>query len=290
MNAAPGMSRPWLKVAFVLALVGYGTKMGLVPFHTWLPDTHSQSPSPVSALLSGALLNCAFLAILRFYQVCIASGNYAFAQTLLVILGFASLGVAAAFMVGQADYKRLFAYSSIENMGIMAIGVGLGGNAIYGAMYHAVNHAACKAGLFFLAGNVLMHYKTTLAADVRGVSRRLPLTGALLAGLFLAIGGTPPFGSFWSEFVIFQATINSAHPWLGGAYLVMLAIGFLGMGGVLLPMLQAPAEKDTKVQKENALTILVPLVMAAAALGLGLYIPPVMADLLHRAASLLGGL
>ena len=263
--------------------------MGLVPFHTWLPDTHSQSPSPISALLSGALLNCAFLAILRFYQVCIASGDHAFAQSLLIILGFASLGVAAAFMVGQADYKRLFAYSSIENMGIMAIGVGLGGTAVYGAMYHAVNHAACKAGLFFLAGNLYLHYKSTAAADVRGVSKRLPMTGALLAALFLAIGGTPPFGSFWSEFVIFQAALHSAQPWLGVAYLVMLAIGFLGMGGVLLPMLQAPAAIEISNEKEPVLSVAVPLAMAAAALALGLYIPPALAALLHGAAGMLGG-
>jgi len=153
--AAPAMPRAWLRAAFVLALVGYGTKMGLAPMHTWLPDTHSQAPSPVSALLSGALLNCAFLGVLRFFQVVLASGDAAFARTLLTLLGFASIAVATAFLFGQRDFKRLLAYSSVENMGILAVGVGLGGAAAYGAMLHAVNHSFAKAGLFLVAGNVL---------------------------------------------------------------------------------------------------------------------------------------
>lgn len=289
MHAAPSMSRPWLKAAFVLALVGYGTKMGLAPLHTWLPDTHSQAPSPVSALLSGALLNCAFLAILRFYQVCVASGDFAFAQTLLVLLGFVSMGVACAFLIGQGDYKRLFAYSSIENMGIMAIGVGLGGAASYGALLHAVNHSLCKAGLFFLAGNVLRAFGTTSTREVRGVLQRLPVTGVLLTALFLAIGGVPPFGPFWSEFLIFQAAINGSHPWLGLLFIALLAVAFLGMAGVLFPMLQGtPAGQETR-SREPALSVLTPLAMACGALVLGIFIPPFLSEALARAASALGG-
>lgn len=288
-SAAPSMARPWLKAAFVLALVGYGTKMGLVPLHTWLPDTHSQAPSPVSALLSGALLNCAFLAILRFFQVCLASGDFAFARTLLVVLGFVSIGVACAFMVGQTDYKRLFAYSSIENMGIMAAGVGLGGAATYGAIFHSVNHSLCKAGLFLLAGNVLRVFGTTSAHEARGVLARLPVTGVLMTALFLAIGGIPPFGPFWSEFLIFQAALKGPHAWVGVLLVALLAVAFLGMAGVLLPMLQgAPGERTTRT-REPRLSVLPPLVLAATALAVGIYLPPTLADALLRAASMLGG-
>jgi hydrogenase-4 component F len=289
MQAAPFMARPWLKAAFVLALVGYGTKMGLAPLHTWLPDTHSQAPSPVSALLSGALLNCAFLAILRFYQVCLASGDFAFAQTLLVLLGFVSMGVACAFLIGQGDYKRLFAYSSIENMGIMAVGVGLGGAASYGAMLHAVNHSLCKAGLFFLAGNVLRAFGTTSTREVRGVLKRIPVTGVLMAGLFLAIGGAPPFGPFWSEFLIFQSAMKGPHSWLGLLFVALLAVAFLGMAGVLFPMLQGTSGGRQTRRREPMLSVLTPLAMACGALVLGVSIPPVLSDALHRAASLLGG-
>jgi hydrogenase-4 component F len=288
-KVAPSMARPWLKTAFVLALVGYGTKMGLVPLHTWLPDTHSQAPSPVSALLSGALLNCAFLAILRFFQVCIASGDFAFARMLLVVLGFVSIAVASAFMVGQGDYKRLFAYSSIENMGVMAAGVGLGGAATYGAIFHSVNHSLCKAGLFLLAGNVLRAFGTTSAREARGVLARLPVTGILMMALFLAIGGVPPFGPFWSEFLIFQTALQGPDPWVGVLFVSLLAVAFLGMAGVLLPMLQGAPGQGTKRVREPKLSILAPLFLAAGALAVGIYLPPKLADALHRAASMLGG-
>jgi hydrogenase-4 component F len=288
-EAAPSMSRPWLRAAFVLALVGYGTKMGLVPLHAWLPDTHSQAPSPVSALLSGALLNCALLAILRFYQICQASGDYVFAQTLLLVLGFVSIGVATAFMVGQSDYKRLFAYSSIENMGIIAVGVGLGGLASYGAMLHAVNHSLCKAGLFFLAGNVLRSFGTTSVREVRGLLQRVPVTGVLMMALLLAIGGAPPFGPFWSEFLIFQSALNGPHPWLGVLFLALLAVAFLGMAGVLLPMLQGTAGPVERRANEPRLSVLAPLVMAGGALVMGIYVPPIIVDTLRRAADLVGG-
>jgi hydrogenase-4 component F len=288
LQAAPWMARPWLKAAFILALVGYGTKMGLAPLHAWLPDTHSQAPSPVSALLSGALLNCAFLAILRFYQVCAASGDSAFARSLLLLFGFLSIAIACAFLIGQADYKRLFAYSSVENMGILAVGVGLGGAASYGAMLHAVNHSLCKAGLFFLAGNLLRRFGTTSAREIRGVFGRLPASGALLAALLLAIGGAPPFGPFWSEFLIFQSALRGGQTALAVLFVGLLAIAFLGMAGVVFPMLQGEAPPESR-PREPILSVATPLAMAAAALLLGVWIPPAFSAALERAASLLGG-
>ncbi len=285
--AAPAMARPWMKAAFVRALVGFGTKMGLAPLHTWLPDTHSEAPSPVSALLSGALLNCAFLAILRFYQVCVASGDAAFARTLLLALGFASVAVACAFMVAQRNYKRLLAYSSIENMGIIAVGIGLGGTATYGALLHSVNHSLCKAGLFFLAGNLLSEFGTTRAAEIRGVLRRLPATGALLATLMFAVGGAPPFGPFVSKLVILRSAFAGGHPWLGLLLLILFSLAFLGMAGVLLPMLQGGTSRPSK--REALLALAGPLAMTAAALVMGTWIPPFLAALLGRAAISIGG-
>ncbi|HLG19984.1 MAG TPA: proton-conducting transporter membrane subunit [Bdellovibrionota bacterium] len=287
---AAQFSKPWLKVAFILALVGYGTKMGLAPLHTWLPDAHSQAPSPVSALLSGALLNCAFLGILRFYQICVAAGEAAFAQELLLMMGIVSLVVATAFILGQRDYKRLFAYSSVENMGILAVGVGVGGAATYGAMLHAVNHSLAKAGLFFLAGNILNAFGTTDAMKVRGVFQRVPVTGILLiAGLF-AIGGSPPFGLFVSEFTIFQAAINF-HVWFGVLFLALLSIAFLGMAGVIVPMVQGEPPAETvrmRVAGTRIFAVVAPLVLLSIVLVLGLYIPPFFRELLEEAAHLVG--
>ena len=153
-------------------LVGYGTKMGLAPFHTWLPDAHSEAPSVASALLSGALLNCAFLGILRIHQVCLASGLADFSEHLLLVLGLLSMAVAAIFITGQVDYKRMLAYSSVEHMGILAVGVGLGGAGLFGAMLHVVNHSLTKAMLFLVAGNLLAVYRTKTAKDVSGASAR----------------------------------------------------------------------------------------------------------------------
>jgi hydrogenase-4 component F len=289
-KAAPHMTRPWLVMAFVMALIGYGTKMGLAPLHTWLPDAHSQAPSPVSALLSGSLLNCAFLGVLRFHQIALASGNAEFARTLLVLFGFVSIGLAASFMVGQSDYKRLFAYSSVENMGVLALGVGLGGHATFGAMLHAVNHSLCKAALFLLAGNVLRAYGTTTAGDVRGVLRRLPFSGVLLtAGLF-AIGGAPPFGPFMSELTIFKSAVRSSGIGFGLLFVFLLAIGFLGMASVLLPMLQGDKPVSKTESREPVLSVVTPLALCVAVLVLGVYVPPPLSSVLQRTAALLGGI
>lgn len=288
MHNAPNLSRPWLRAAFVLALVGFGTKMGLAPMHTWLPDTHSQAPSPVSALLSGTLLNCAWLAILRFYQVCVASGDAQFARRLLLTLGFTSLTFACAFMIGQRDYKRLLAYSSIENMGIIAIGAGLGGAATQGAMLHCVNHSVCKAALFMLAGNVLQQYGTTNAGEVRGILRRLPATGWLLMLMMFAIGGAPPFGTFVSEWVIFQAAASASSIWLAAAFALLVAIAFVAMASVLLPMLQGEPETPN-AGPEKLLTIGAPFALVALSLVLGVYLPQAVTHLTRVAAVAMGG-
>lgn len=288
LRSGPGMSHTWLRAAFVLALVGYGTKMGLAPLHTWLPDTHSQAPSPVSALLSGSLLNCALLSILRFYQVCLANGDAQFARTMLLTLGFASMVVACAFMFGQKDYKRLFAYSSIENMGIIAIGVGLGGSATQGAMLHTVNHSVCKAGLFMIAGNVLREFGTTDATQIHGLWRRLPKSGFILMALLLAIGGAPPFGPFVSEWVIFQSAINQAHPLAAALFIVLAALCFLGMAAVVLPMLQG-APTTPRPVTERRLTVLAPLAMLVTSFALGVYMPPFLWRLIRLTAGTFGG-
>lgn len=281
---------PWLKAAFLLLLVGYGTKMGLAPLHTWLPDAHSESPSVVSALLSGALLNCAFLGILRAQQVCVAAGQGAFGQDLLVGFGLVSMAVAAVFITGQADYKRMLAYSSVEHMGVLALGVGLGGVATFGAMLHAVNHSLTKAMLFMVAGNILAAYKSKSTTDVRGVLRVLPASGALWVAGFLAITGSPPFGPFLSEFTILRGALDQGRGVLALAYLVLLAVIFVGMATAVLRMAQGlPGAGATRLPAgEAALAVVPPAVLAIMVLALGLYIPPILRDTLLEAARALG--
>jgi hydrogenase-4 component F len=291
LAVAPSLNHRWLHAAFVLVLVGYGTKIGLAPLHTWLPDAHSQAPSPVSALLSGALLNCALLGLLRFYTICVAAGDAAFAQRLLLVLGFASLLVGAALLLGQRDYKRLLAYSSVENMGVIAVGLGVAGTATYGALLHVVNHSLIKAALFLLAGNVLRAYGTTTAADVHGANRRLPVSAALLTLAAFAIGGSPPFGPFVSEISIFLGAMRGSAPWLGVLFVVILGVAFVGIAGTLLPMLhgEAPAGTAARAGRERLLAVAPPAALALLVVALGVYVPAGLDRLLRHAAAVLGG-
>jgi hydrogenase-4 component F len=284
----------WLKAAFLFVLVGYGTKMGLAPLHTWLPDAHSEAPSAVSALLSGALLNCAALGILRALQVCSAAGQAAFCQDLLVGFGLLSMGLATVFLVGQPDYKRMLAYSSVEHMGIVALGVGLGGAGAFGAILHAVNHSLAKAMLFLLSGNILAAYNSKSTSDVRGLLRVLPLSGALWFAGFLAITGSPPFGPFLSEFTILRAAIDDRRAGVAAVYLVLLAIAFVGMAAAVLGMTQGPpraalaGQASGRPVREALLAVAPPAALGALVLLLGLHVPPALRSAIAAAARAIG--
>ncbi|MBQ4567314.1 MAG: NADH dehydrogenase FAD-containing subunit [Desulfovibrio sp.] len=283
-------SAPWLKAAFIFLLVGYGTKMGLAPLHNWLPDAHSQAPSLVSALLSGALLNCALLGILRGHQIMRAAGLGDFSGGLLVFFGLISLLTAAIFIVGQGHYKRMLAYSSVEHMGILAIGLGIGGLAAQGAMLHAVCHSLTKCMLFLLAGNILTRYHTFSSYDVRGLRWTMPVTGALWAVGFLAVAGSPPFGIFVSEFLVLKGLFAAGQTWLAAIYLTALAIIFVGMSMAVLRMVQGSRPYDMPANPREPLwSILPPLVLAATVLCLGIYVPDWLWNFLQTGAALVGG-
>ena len=294
LAAAPGMIPAWLKTAFLFLLVGYGTKMGLAPMHTWLPDAHSEAPSPVSALLSGALLNCAFLGILRAFQIANAAGLGDFARRPLLVLGFVSMGTAAAFLIHQPDYKRLLAYSSVEHMGILAVGIGIGGGpAAFGALLHALNHSLAKALLFFAAGAVFLLYHTKNVSGVSGLAKRAPFVAVLFTAGFLAITGTPPFGPFVSELTIVLAALAGGHFWIAALFLLLLAVAFAAMGAAFLEMVFGDPPEDLPALEFHgwnaALILAPPAALAAASLALGLYLPERLNSLLKAAALLLGG-
>ncbi len=286
---APALHARWLRAAFVLLLVGYGTKMGLAPLHTWLPDAHAEAPSVVSALLSGALLNCAFLGILRAYQVLSAAGLGRFAGDLLLDIGLFSMALAAAFMVAQPDFKRLLAYSSVEHMGVLAVGIGLGGGAAFGALLHAVNHSLAKGMLFLLAGNILAFYRTKSTRTVRGVGAALPVTAALWVAGLLAITGSPPFGPFLSELLIVKGALDGRHPVVAGLFLLLLAAAFLGMARPMLAMVQGerPAGEPPD-GGDRWLALAPPAALGLAVLLLGVWVPPWLDAVIRAAARLVG--
>jgi hydrogenase-4 component F len=282
----------WARVAFLCLLVGYGTKMGLAPMHAWLPDAHSEAPSLVSALLSGALLNCALLGIVRALQVVGAAGEASFAAPLLIGFGLASMAFAALFILGQASFKRMLAWSSVEHMGLIAVAIGAG--SADAAMLHSVNHSLTKGMLFLLAGNILSRYRSRATNDVTGLLKTLPVTGMLWVAGFLAITGSPPFGPFVSEYAILRGCFAGGHEVVGVVVLALLVLVFLGMARAVLRMAHgaAPAAASApagEAAREPWLAVAPPAVLATLVIGLGVYVPPLVLKALHDAAAAIGG-
>src|SRR5574338_1492681 len=195
-----------VKIAFVFVLVRFGTKAGLAPMHTWLPDAHSEAPTPVSALLSGVLLNCAIYGIIRFHMISSAGMGSGFSGELLIILGIVSMGIAAVSIYFQKDMKRLLAFSSIEHIGIISVAIGFGGFlGIYGGMLHLINHSIAKPLMFFASGTISQKYETKAISKIRGIITTMPFTGVLFLIGGLSIIGLPPFGIFLSQFFVLSS-------------------------------------------------------------------------------------
>jgi hydrogenase-4 component F len=277
------LSKPWLHAAFVILLVGYGTKIGLAPMHTWKPDVYGEAPGVVGALLAGGLTTCAICALLRFVQIMNAAGDGGLARTLLLVFGLISIGVAAAFMIRQRDYKRMLAYSSVEHMGIITFGLGIGGLGTYGALLHMVNNAFGKGVLFMAAANLHRTYGSKLVDDVSGALRRVPATGGLFLAGFFAITGSPPFGLFLSELSIIKATFGAGAYWVAALFLALLATIFIGMGAVVIRVVQGPAEGAR--EREPWMTILPAVGCLAVVLVLGVYMPSWLDTGLREAAA-----
>jgi hydrogenase-4 component F len=284
---APKLSRPWLRSAFVILFVGYGTKMGLAPMHSWKPDAYGEAPGLVGTLLAGGLTNCAFLAILRFYRICFAAHDPSFARDLMIVTGLLSMAVAGVFMAGQKDFKRMLAYSSVEHMGILILGIGIGGAAVFGSMLHMLNNGLTKGVLFLSAANIQRAYASKTTDNVRGALRRLPVSGALMLAGFFAITGSPPFGPFLSEFTILNAAISSGRYVIAGLFLFMLAVVFIGMGATVLTVVQGkPSERASATTFRDEFSTVAPgLVLIALVLLLGVYIPRPVDTLMREAAA-----
>jgi hydrogenase-4 component F len=286
---APRLSRPWLHGAFILLFVGYGTKMGLAPMHTWKPDAYGEAPGLVGTLLAGGLTNCSFLALLRFYRIVNASGDSAFARNIMVATGLISMAVAGVFMARQHDYKRMLAYSSVEHMGILVLGIGIGGGAVFGSLLHLVNNGLAKGVLFLSAANIHRAYGSKSTDQVAGALRRIPVSGALFLAGFIAITGSPPFGPFISEFTILNATIHRGRFAVAAAFLALLVVVFIGMGSTVLAVVQGRQSDQARATefRDTALTVGPPLALLAMVLVLGVYIPAPLESLLRSAAATL---
>ena len=226
LKNAKALDPSLLKMSFVFVLIGFGTKAGLFPMHAWLPDAHSEAPSPVSAMLSAVLLNCALLVIFRFAIITNLVIGPAFTQTLFLIFGTLSVAAAAFFMFVQRDIKRLLAYSSMENIGLMVLAFGLGGPVgIFAGLLHALNHSLVKALMFCTTGNILIKYRSRNLDQVKGMLQAIPATSVLLFLGALALVGTPPFNIFLSKFLIITSGLQN-YIWLMLLCLLLLAVVF----------------------------------------------------------------
>jgi hydrogenase-4 component F len=278
-----------VRLAFLLALLGYGTKVGLFPVHTWLPDAHSEAPTPVSALLSGALLAVSFYAILRYYQVAAACLGGRFPRDALLVFGVASLLLAALYLFGQRDIKRLLAYSSVEHMGILAIGVSFGAPvALAGVMLHVLAHAAAKGNAFMGAGVFTVKFGSKQISALRGGLDVLPWSGPLFLLAVFALSAMPPSGIFRSEFQIVAGGLDAGNYAAAAALVVLVTVAFFGLTTSATRVLFTPSPHGL-ARSEPSAWMVVPVVAGVAVLFiLGLHPPGELTGLISRAVTQLG--
>jgi len=286
LNAVKSQLEPTvLSLAFVFLLVGYGTKVGLVPLHNWLPDAHAEGPTPVSAVLSGLLLNVALYAVVRCKVLVDGSLQNSFAKGLMMAFGILSVIVAAFLLSRQKDIKRLFAYSSIEHMGIITFAFGMGGPiANFAGLLHMTVHSLTKSAIFFAAGHAAQKTGTQLMDGIRGLITVSPAIGWGLVLGTLAILGMPPFGVFASEFLILTTAIRE-QPWATPLLLLSLAVAFASVFSKVQPMVFGETTAKRLPHRPAMTPVFVHL---ALVLMLGLWIPPFLADWYRQAAKLIG--
>jgi len=285
LDAVKGQLEPTvLALAFVFLLVGYGTKVGLAPLHNWLPDAHAEGPTPVSAVLSGLLLNVALYAVVRC-KVLVEGSIHALPGRMLMGFGLLSALLGAFFLFRQRDIKRLFAYSSIEHMGIVTFAFGMGGAvANFAALLHMTVHSLTKSAIFFAAGHAAQTAGTQRMDGIRGLLALSPTIGwGLMLGA-LAILGLPPFGVFASEFLILTTAMRD-HPWATPLLLAALAVAFAAIFGRVQPMVFGETEARALPHSPALVPVFLHL---ALVLLLGLYIPPALAEWYRLAARLIG--
>jgi len=285
LERVAGFDPALLNVAFVFLLLGYGTKVGLAPLHAWLPDAHAEGPTPVSAVLSGLLLNVALFAVLRFKLLLAANPGTLATGALMMTLGLVSLVFAAFMLYRRRDIKRLFAYSSIEHMGIITFAFGMGGPlANFAGLLHMVMHSLTKSAIFFAVGHIAQVKGTQKLAEIRGLTQSHPLLGWGLVIGVLAIAGMPPLGIFMSEFLLVSSTIAHA-PWLAGPLVLGLLVAF---GALLLRLTSVAFGEPTGSTAPVKASYLPLYAHLALVLAGGVYLPPVLVAWFQHVAALLG--
>jgi len=276
------LSSTWVIIAWVLTLVGYGTKMGLAPMHTWKPEAYGEAPAIVGAILAGAVTSVAFNAILRIHAVVIVSGQGALADRMLLTLGLFSMVVAAVFLLRVTNYKRMLAYSSVENMGILAVGASLGSAGVGAALFHLWSNSLTKSAVFLSAGNIRRASGSAWLQDVRGMAFVTPRSSALFVAGVFAVTALPPFGPFFSELLVLRAALSASHGVAVAVFLGSLLFTFWGLTRITFRVVDGrPHPRMTAGRApfiETLGVILPPLVLLLMSLWLGLFTPSILRE------------
>ncbi|MBF0485112.1 MAG: hydrogenase [Candidatus Omnitrophica bacterium] len=288
LNNASSLSVNWLKLSVIFLLVGYGCKMGLAPTHSWKPEAYGQATGMVAVLMAGAVTQCSFLALMRVGQICSKTGLTDFYSSILILTGLLSLGVAAIFILSERNIKRAFAYSSIEHMGLLVLGLGLGGVGVFGAVFHMINNALAKVIMFLTAGSIAQKYGSSRVDEVRGVIHVYPVTGMFLIVALLAGTGMFPFATFHSELMILNAAVISKHYILCVFAVVCLGLMFIGMARIILDVVFGQPTQPVLAKKENFFMNFPIGIAALLLIGLGLWVPTFLEKVIRHAALLTG--
>lgn len=279
-----------VRIGFIFVVVGYGAKAGLAPVHMWLPDAHSQAPSPVSALLSGALIKCALFGILRFHSIARHACGPAFSENILLIFGLISVVVATPFIIAQHELKRLLGYHSVEHVGIIALGLGFGGRVgIFGALLHVVNHGVTKALSFLIAGDAIGRYDSHDMRQMRGYLTLSPVYATLLMMSAFSLAGTPPFSIFMSELMVIRAGLASHHYLALAVFLTMMVIIFAGLVHHVGMMVFGTAPVTAARRPESKGSLIGLLLLAVVMVGLGVKMPHYLDRVLQHATEIVLG-
>ena len=289
LNESSSLTVNWLKLSVIFLLVGYGCKMGLAPMHSWKPEAYGQSTGMVAVLMAGGVTQCSFLALVRVSQLCSRTGLSDFYASMLFVTGALSLIVAAVFLLGQNNIKRSFAYSSIEHMGILILGLGLGGIGLFGALFHMITNALAKVVMFLTAGSIAQKFGSSRSENVRGIIKTYPVTGIFLILALFAGTGFFPFATFHSELIILNSAVMAKQYVLAGIFVLTLMMIFIALARTVLDVVYGPPTAPVSSRKENIFMNSAIVLAVILLVLLGLYMPAPLQRVLHEAAALVKG-
>lgn len=288
LDALPAVSGPWGKLGLALVILGLGTKLGLAPMYSWLPEAYDEAPPSVTALLGAVQFNCALVMLLRVVQAW-RGGNEVLVTSELVIMGVVSMAISTASIIATRNMKRLLAYASINHAGVIAIGLGIGKGASYGVLLYAISNAFIKAILFLTAGKIKAHYRTKDTRKIQGLIKDLPYSGAFLMVGTFALLGFPPFGSFFGELLILSALVGSGQILVFATFCLLVTMSFVATGRTVFPMIWGQPQQQITWPRQTLLSVAPKLVFLGALVALGVFMPPPFDSLIQHVAHTLEG-